>query len=364
MADTPTDSNPSAAQAPVPAPAPLEASASPPAVPPAAPLASPPAAPPAVPPDVPPAVAASAGASLAAHRAVPGGPDLGQQVTDLRDALKRALRQPERARKALDALAKPGALGRVDAVESARKTLQKLSLAAIQDDPSAGGTTLDAARQDLVGDLGHHLSELRRQARGLLLRDLSERARAQGLAMQVLTDKPLEVQLSPFTVQLDLAAGEARVRYARETVFTCAPEAPAILRAWADAKARIKADALEPERFFDLLRQAYEVVRRARGLAPGDRVDLVDLAGPLALLRVGPDAWRKTPLGKVADFPRYLLAYQLVHLRRAGLLSHRGLRVDLGTATGGSTRDKRGVLFLPSSATEGQYHLSIRFAPA
>ncbi len=286
-------------------------------------------------------------------------PDLAQHVAALRDALKVALRHPERARKTLDALVKPGALGRVDAVETARKALQRVSLAGF--DEAAG---LEDQRLALVGALGQHLSDLRRQARGRLLRDLDARARSQGLAMQVLTDTPLEVQLSPFTVQLDLAVGEARVRYARETVLTCRPEAPAILRAWADAKARIKADALEPARFFDLLRQAYEVARRARGLAPGERVDLVDLTAPLALLRVGPQAWRKTPLGKVPDFPRYLLAYQLVHLRRAGLLSQDGARVDLGTATGGSTRDKKGVLFLPSSATEGQYHLSIRFVPA
>ncbi len=330
----------------------------------AAPVAAPAPDAPTAPSEAAPVEAASATPAPDA----PVEPDVAQLVARLRDDLKVALREPDRARKALDALAKPGALGRVDAVDKARKALQRVSLGVFApgDGPTGEGpgSGLEEQRAALVDALGQHLGALRRKARGALLRDLDARARAQGIAPQVLTDKPLEVLLSPLTVELDLAAGEARIRYARETVVTCRPEPAAILRAWADAKARIKAEAVEPARFFDLLRQAYEIVRRARGLGPGERVDLVDLTGPLALLRVGPDAWRKTPLGKVADFPRYLLAYQLVHLRRAGLLSRHGVRVDLGTATGGSTRDKRGVLFLPSSATEGQYHLSIRFVPA
>ena len=43
------------------------------------------------------------------------------------------------------------------------------------------------------------------------------------------------------------------------------------------------------------------------------------------------------------------------------LLERRGRRISLGTATGGSTRNKRNVLFVPVSVTDGQYYLSIVF---
>jgi hypothetical protein len=84
-------------------------------------------------------------------------------------------------------------------------------------------------------------------------------------------------------------------------------------------------------------------------------VDLVDTLAPLAWL-LDPSSGRKT-----TPYPRHMLAYQLYRLQREAHLQHEGLRLELGTATGGSTRHKAKVLFVPSSHTEGFYYLSLRF---
>ncbi|MFO8089682.1 MAG: hypothetical protein R6U13_07600, partial [Desulfatiglandaceae bacterium] len=44
------------------------------------------------------------------------------------------------------------------------------------------------------------------------------------------------------------------------------------------------------------------------------------------------------------------------------VLSRKGRRLNLGTATGVSTQDKKGVLFVEDSPGQGQYYLSIWFS--
>jgi hypothetical protein len=102
----------------------------------------------------------------------------------------------------------------------------------------------------------------------------------------------------------------------------------------------------------------------ARGHTLGERVDLVDLRLPLALLRTGADRWRRIELAKTPSYERYQLAYQLQRLRKDQLLEKGGLRLDLGSATGGSTRQKHNVLFIPRAGGDGQYYLSLRFVKA
>jgi hypothetical protein len=280
---------------------------------------------------------------------------LAESLAALRSDLKKRLSGAVRAGKACEGLASASALRSLAALDRHLPPLRDADLAPFG---------LEERRAELVAGLASHQERLRAQARMSLIGELARAG--QGVEVGLLTETPLTVLVTPLAVEVDLEAGSARVLYAREVVETCEPEAAAILAARQRAMDRIRAEALDSAAFFDLARRAYLTVLLARGLQPGERVDLVDLLGPLALLSRDTDDWRKAAGGGgskgFAPYPRYLLAYQLQRLQRDGALAKDGARLELGAATAGSTRNKRDVLFVPSSATEGQYFLSIRFA--
>ncbi len=289
-------------------------------------------------------------AAAAAARAQ-GCPD----PAPLRDALREALKPAEKAKKALDALCKKGALERIDALGRELGALEGAEL---------GGLGLEAERAQLADGLRRHLERLRTERRASVMGPLQRLAQADGVPVRVLSESPPTLLLAPLGCELDFEAGVARLTYAREPVMEAGLDAKEILAQRDKAMALIR-DAAEPtERFFRSALAAYRLVLAAREAEPGDRVDLVDLLAPLGLLATDSGRWRKTPLSKMSDYPRYLLAYQLQRLRREGALEQGGRRIDLGTATGGATRDKRNVLYIPTTADEGQYYLSVRFVAA
>ncbi|MCB9785258.1 MAG: hypothetical protein H6744_01070 [Deltaproteobacteria bacterium] len=275
-------------------------------------------------------------------------------VSMLRDDLRAAVRSADRARKALDRLCKPGAIERIDLLGPELTALEGVDLA-----PMA----FEERRLALVAELRRRMEAMRAERRSGVLGPLQRLAAADGLPVRMLSDSPPVLLLSPLGCELDFERGSARLTYARETVLEARLDASDILAKREEAMALIRGAAEPPERFFQAALSAYRLVLAARGLEAGDRVDLVDLLAPLALLATDSQLWRKTPLAKVPDYPRYLLAYQLQRLRREGALEQGGRRIDLGTATGGTTRDKRNVLFVPTAADDGQYYLSIRFTP-
>lgn len=275
-------------------------------------------------------------------------------VSMLRDDLRAAVRSADRARKALDRLCKPGAIERIDLLGPELTALEGVDLA-----PMA----FEERRLALVAELRRRMEAMRAERRSGVLGPLQRLAAADGVPVRMLSDSPPALLLSPLGCELDFERGSARLTYARETVLEARLDASDILAKREEAMALIRGAAEPPERFFQAALSAYRLVLAARGLEAGDRVDLVDLLAPLALLATDSQLWRKTPLAKVPDYPRYLLAYQLQRLRREGALEQGGRRIDLGTATGGTTRDKRNVLFVPTAADDGQYYLSIRFTP-
>lgn len=278
---------------------------------------------------------------------------LEEDLSTQRKALRKALGAPQKALKALQSLEARGALSEVSPLAAAAAALRDVDLSPL-------GVDLSSVAEQVCA----RLDVLRVRARSALLADLTRLARDQDLEATVLTERPLAVLLRPLTAELDLEAGIARLLYAREVVVE-APLVPArILAARTAALDTIRDQALPSPRFFDLAHRAWRTVISARGLEPESRVDLVDLLLPLALLRQDVDEWRALAPEKLAPWPRYLLAYQLRRLRHDGLLQQDGLRLELGVATGGSTRHKRNVIFLPTTPSEGQYHLSIRFVSA
>ncbi len=280
--------------------------------------------------------------------------DLETALAALRKTVRKRTTSIERGRKALDELSARGALGRLATLEKSVSGVRDADLELLG---------LGEEQAQVVAALEQRFSAARSQMRGRILAELRHAGEAAGVLPELLTERPLVVLLAPLTVELDLTRSVACIQYARETISEVDLDARKVLAAREAATDHIREHALESAQFFELARQAYEVARRARGLEAGARVDLVDLLAPLGLLRVAASSWRKQKEG-APPFPRYLLAYQLRRLGRDRLLQHEGVRLELGTATGGSTRNKRDVLFVPTSPTEGQYHLSIRFTEA
>lgn len=275
--------------------------------------------------------------------------DLGTAVSALKKDLGKQLAGPRRALAALEAL---GAARALDDLAILHKHVEPLR------DAELGPFGLSEAQAALAARLGAHRERLKARARSTVLAEIHRLAAAQGIDVVQVAEHPVALLLAPVVAELDFDAGTAQILYAREVVSDAELSARAVLGARDAAMERIKAGAVDSTAFFERALRAYRMVLAARGLAPGERVDLVDLLAPLGLLAQGPDAWRRD----AADgYPRYLLAYQLARLRRDGVLETGGLRVELGTATGGSTRNKRDVLYVPSSPADGQYHLSIRF---
>ncbi|MBI2837380.1 MAG: hypothetical protein HYX75_03650 [Acidobacteria bacterium] len=275
---------------------------------------------------------------------------LGEAIAALRQDLKKRLAPLNRAVRALDALAANGALDKLEVLDEHSAAVRDADLT-----PFGLGESQAAVAEQLV--LLH--DRLKTRARVAVLSDLTRLGA--GIEITQLTEHPLTVLISPMVAELDVSAGRAHILYAREMVDDVDLDARLILESREKAMAHIRQLAADSVDFFDTALRAYRTVLVARGLGLGDRIDIVDMLAPLALLRADVSVWRKTNLQKVAPYPRYLLAFQLQKLQRDGLLVKDGLRIELGTATGGSTRNKQDVIFVPTSPTEGQYYLSVRF---
>lgn len=277
---------------------------------------------------------------------------LASELDALRSRVEDAVKTLDAARKALEVLARPGTLDSIPQLDKARDRLERSDLSPLG---------LEGERQALLAQLGEQLQGLRARARHEVLSGLRDLCRAVEVPFDVIGTEPPVAVLNPLTAELDPDNGKAIISFAREPVLETELNARAILDGRQRAMDTIKAGALPSEQFFELLRTAWRTVLLADGKPPGERIDLVDVLGPLSVLRLSRDAWRRVDGSRLEGYPRYLLAYQLYRLRRDGCLERDQVRLDLGAATGGSTRNKRNVLYVPTTPTDGQYYLTIRF---
>lgn len=206
-----------------------------------------------------------------------------------------------------------------------------------------------------LDEIRGRLRALRHSAKQRLMQGLSAEFKSE--AVQILSDHPLALYLHPFTLQVDFEQARATFSYARENIEACALDTQEIAKMHAQLLEQFRAQRVDSKRFFVKLRAAYQMLCIKNGLAPRERVDLVDLLLPLAWL------WDEGGGAKKAlsPLPKYLLAYQLQKLRKDKLLTYNGAQLDLGVATGGSTRNKGNVVYIPQGPSEGQYYLSITF---
>ena len=221
---------------------------------------------------------------------------------------------------------------------------------------------VDQRRQSVVERMGKQLTRLRVKARMTFLTKLDMLAGAKDLSVEKISESPLVLYLEPLTFEVDFDGGGVRLLYGHELIDdTLSINASTLIDAHAKYLAQLKKLAIPSEDFFDLLFDAYQTVLARTHGEEESRVDLVDVLVPLAMLRADDKSLRKKGIHALEPFTRYQLAWQLAQLRRDGLLEKEGRRLDLGAATGGSTRDKSDVLYIPVGAKSGQYYGSIRF---
>ena len=191
-------------------------------------------------------------------------------------------------------------------------------------------------------------------------RTLIENARSAGLTCELVTADPMEFSIAPFTLTVDLEKSSSTLRYARLAIKELVAQPEQILKAYGKSLDLLDS-GWDPERFFDVLHEAYQAQLTCKGLAQGERVHLADLLGPVALAYQG----NKFLVDPVADnfrsYGRVRFSYDIAHLRRARLLERNEWRINLGPATGTSTRRKENVLYIEDSVGRGQYYLSVWF---
>lgn len=212
-----------------------------------------------------------------------------------------------------------------------------------------------AQQKEMVIALDQRLRTLRANAHHMLLAGLK-----QGVEkpenMRILSDNPLVIYVHPLTLEVQFEQAKATWTYAHETLATTSLDPEDILNTHKALLETFRASRIDSQAFWSVCKLAYEMVLLKHGQQMGSRVDIVELIAPLTWLWPNPAALKKN-----TTLPRYLLAYQLQKLRADGLLQNKNFRLDMGTATGGSTRNKANVLFVPMGVSEGQYYLSICF---
>lgn len=263
--------------------------------------------------------------------------------------LARPLRDAE---KLLKELAEPRNLQDLKKVRSALPRLRALRLPEVD---------LAGELAGLAGVLELHVRDQERQRPLFFGRALREAAEAAGVPFAPLTSEPPEYRLDPFTVAPDFKKGVAEVRYARLAVAEVELAPRAVLEARQKMQDALEGRDFDPEAWFDRLLTAYRRVLNGRPL--GERVPLVDLLPEVAFLAQSERFRRDPSRDHYQPYGRVRLAWDLARLRKRGGLRRHGLRVSLGSATLGTTKNKDEVLYLEDEGGRGQYYLTLWFTP-
>jgi hypothetical protein len=254
--------------------------------------------------------------------------------------------------KALKSLTVSATLESPKKVQDACRVLEQLDPRAFGLDMEFAGL-IEAVRAD---------QQARLKARRIEFgRSLMEAAQEAGLACRMIASDPMEFAIPPFTVVIDLEQNAARMLYAKLGLEELPARPDRIipgLQKWVKALE----GGWSSEQFFDALHGAYENELFARKERPGERLAIADLLPRVAFLFQS-DRFRADPVaGLYRDYGRVRLAYDLSRLRREGVVHRNGSRLNLGTATGSSTQDKKKVLYIEESPGQGQYYLSVWFS--
>ena len=272
-------------------------------------------------------------------------PELLAAIQATAKSLSKSLNDYKATLKALEKLDTAKSLERQDYLADAVETLRKVDLARMD---------CGDRQKDIAEKLAGKLRALRANAHHALMTGLTKGSEKPE-QIRILSDSPLVIYMHPLTLEVNFEQSKCVLTYAKEPLATTSLDPEEILSVHAAQLDIFRAIRIDSNRFWEICRLAYDMVLLKNGQPPESRVDIVELLPALSWI------WPNQSAKKLSPFPKYLLAYQIQKLRADKLLQNRNLRLDLGTATGGSTKNKANVLYIPAGGTDGQYYLSICF---
>ncbi|GIW41478.1 MAG: hypothetical protein KatS3mg076_2055 [Candidatus Binatia bacterium] len=216
--------------------------------------------------------------------------------------------------------------------------------------------------QNLVLELRNWATDAPKRLRQYVARHLQEYCKQKGLTLEVVRrEDPVEVRIPPFSLVLDFPRGRAAWRFARESLREMPLDVGLVLKTYEQLRREFEQRALAPADFFQRCLRAYRETLAAVGGQPGDRVEFEHFLPRLAL-QMQERSFRRDPRQKnYREYSRAHFAYDVWRLRREGLLSHGGWRLNLGVATGATAQQKERVIYFEDETGRGEYKLTIFF---
>lgn len=204
----------------------------------------------------------------------------------------------------------------------------------------------------------------KRLLRERLAAELREACAAKGLELRVVTrEEPVEVRIPPLAVVIDRDKGTAELQFAKLALASVAATPDAILTLHESTIETLNRD-WDPQRFFSACHRAWLAARGTGVGGAGDRVEILDFLPYLALQLQKPAFHREPTQKNFRDYSRARFAWDLLRLRREGLLTQDGQRLNLGVATGSTASQKRRVVWIEDEHGDGEYKLTVFFTPA
>jgi len=267
------------------------------------------------------------------------------------EEVDRKMKEMAGVHKALKGLASPATL------ESPRKVREACRVLG-ESDPRALGLDMDFGPLTEAAEADQQARV--RERRIEFGRSLIHKAEEGSFVCRMIGSDPMAFAMPPFTVSVDLEQNLARIHYARLAMEEV-PAQPDRIMTGLQKCLKALESGWSSEQFFDALHAAYRDALSEKRAQPGERVAIADLL-PRVAFSFQNDRFRADPVsGLYRDYGRARLAYDLARLRREGVLQRNGWRLNLGTATGSSTQDKKKVLYIEESPEQGQYYLTLWF---
>lgn len=275
-------------------------------------------------------------------------PDTPPEVADapaLPDAklLLDAARQRKAEARALEQLAKAG--DQPAALRRGRSALDK----------AAAGAATAASVAQLCEGIDTWLAHEEATRRPRLASALRDACAAASIDLVVLTRDPLELRLPPLGVSVDVARDRADITFGKQVLTSCGAQADAVIAARQQALDQLQQIPWDPAALHGSLRRAWQ------RLGAADWQELTQVL-PLLAFELQDARFLRDPVSAhYRPYSRAQLAWDLWRLRRDRALTSDGWRLTLGSATGGSTRDKKRVFWIEDDQGRGQYYLTLRF---
>ncbi len=248
-----------------------------------------------------------------------------------------------------------------DLLKKQAALLAKLEKALASDSSSEADKALEAFKKltgpvvsDVTQATAAWVTEQKANRRDRLRVGLRERCATAGVPFEVVSQTPLEVRLTPFTVRLDLTAGEATLRYANEVVDTCEATPEAIWASRTRGLADLDGRPWDAEKWHARLRRAWQ--RAGGGDAP-----LSVIHTEMVFLQQSPAFWADPSPRRFEAYPKTHFAWDLWRLKRARAFTHGGWRLAISVAHASAMRDKATVWFLEDDRGQGQFYHAMKF---